>query len=262
VVVEGSESNIKITKQLDSFVAEKLFQLSARRAAGEYIDAELRNALDGRTVVVIGSTSGIGAEVARLAGNAGADVFGLSRTASGTDITSRDDLDAGLRSVWEQTQRIDYIVNAAAVLHTGELADTSADLVRAVTDVNYLGCVLLAQAAFDYLRQSKGQLLFFTSSSYTRGRAGYSLYSSAKAAVVNLTQALADEWGDDDIKVNCINPERTATPMRANAFGAEDPAGLLTATEVARRCLGVLLEGHTGQIYDVRKDAYTRSEGA
>ena len=60
--------------------------------------------------------------------------------------------------------------------------------------------------------RDQGSLLLFTSSSYTRGRSGYSLYSSAKAAVVNLTQALADEWADTGVRVNCINPERTGDP--------------------------------------------------
>ncbi len=89
--------------------------------------------------------------------------------------------------------------------------------------VNYLGPLHIARAAIGYLRESKGQLLLYTSSSYTRGRAGYSLYSSAKAATVNLTQALADEWADEGVRVNCINPERTATPMRTRAFGRSRP---------------------------------------
>ena len=90
--------------------------------------------------------------------------------------------------------------------------------------VNYIAPVQIARLGIGYLEQTKGQLLLFTSSSYTRGRAGYSLYSSSKAAVVNLTQALADEWRDLGVRVNCINPERTATPMRTKAFGVEPAA--------------------------------------
>src|SRR3712207_8970732 len=47
-------------------------------------------------------------------------------------------------------------------------------------DVNLLGPIFVAQQAFPYLKRSRGQLLFFTSSSYTRGRAGYSLYSRSE----------------------------------------------------------------------------------
>lgn len=53
--------------------------------------------------------------------------------------------------------------------------------------------------------------------------------------------------------MNCINPERTGTPMRTMAFGEEDPGTLLESTAVARASLDVLLARQTGQIIDARK---------
>ena len=116
-----------------------------------------------------------------------------------------------------------------------------------------LGIACPAQI-YPYLRETRGGLLLFTSSSYTRGRSGYSLYSSAKAAAVNLTQALADEWAADQVRVNCINPERTATPMRTKAFGEEPAGSLLESEVVARASLDVMISGLTGHIVDIRKD--------
>jgi ribitol-5-phosphate 2-dehydrogenase (NADP+) / D-ribitol-5-phosphate cytidylyltransferase len=75
--------------------------------------------------------------------------------------------------------------------------------------------------------------------------------------VVNLTQALADEWRELGVRVNCINPERTATPMRTKAFGAEPPSDLLEATEVAQTSVDVLVSEVTGQVIDVRRPAPT-----
>ena len=96
-------------------------------------------------------------------------------------------------------------------------------------------------------------MLNFTSSSYTRGRANYSLYSSSKAAIVNLTQALAEEFSlKHDIRVNCINPQRTLTPMRTTNFGIEDPKTLLTSESVAYASLNTLLLNITGQVIDVK----------
>jgi NAD(P)-dependent dehydrogenase (short-subunit alcohol dehydrogenase family) len=132
--------------------------------------------------------------------------------------------------------------------------ETSEETVYNVTEVNYLAPVLIAQEFFPHLRRTHGSMLNFTSSSYTRGRRGYSLYSSTKAAVVNLTQALADEWSDDGVRVNVINPERTGTPMRTRAFGQEPPGTLLDSEEVARRSLDVLVSGETGMVVDIRKD--------
>ena len=70
---------------------------------------------------------------------------------------------------------------------------------------------------------------------------------------MNLTQALADEWAGS-VRVNCVNPERTGTPMRTKAFG-EEPAGtLLSSEEVARQSLDVLLSSQTGHVIDIRRE--------
>ena len=72
--------------------------------------------------------------------------------------------------------------------------------------------------------------------------------------MVNLTQALADEWASSGVRVNCINPERTGTPMRTKAFGDEPPGTLLASAEVARQSLDVLLSAITGHIIDIRRE--------
>jgi 2-C-methyl-D-erythritol 4-phosphate cytidylyltransferase len=114
--------------------------------------------------------------------------------------------------------------------------------------------VFVAQVFHPHLAATGGSLLLYTSSSYTRGRSGYSLYSSAKAATVNLTQALADEWARDGVRVNCINPERTATPMRTKAFGKEPADSLLDSETVARTSLDVIVSDFTGHVIDVRRE--------
>jgi 2-C-methyl-D-erythritol 4-phosphate cytidylyltransferase len=149
---------------------------------------------------------------------------------------------------------VDFVVNTAGVLPRGGLADTTEETIYNATEVNYLGPIFIAQEFYPCLAESHGSLLLFTSSSYTRGRSGYSLYSSAKAAVVNLTQALADEWAGSGVRVNCVNPERTGTPMRTKAFGEEPEGTLLASTEVARQSLDVLLSGQTGHVIDIRRE--------
>jgi 2-C-methyl-D-erythritol 4-phosphate cytidylyltransferase len=54
--------------------------------------------------------------------------------------------------------------------------------------------------------------------------------------------------------VNCINPERTGTPMRSKAFGEEPPGTLLSSTAVARQSLDVLLSHQTGHVVDIRRE--------
>lgn len=107
-------------------------------------------------------------------------------------------------------------------------------------------------SAFKYLKLSNGHILHFTSSSYTKGRAFYSLYSSTKAAVVNFVQAIAEEWDLYNIKINCINPQRTKTPMRIKNFGIEDDNTLLKSEDVANISLKVLLSNFSGEVVDIK----------
>jgi 2-C-methyl-D-erythritol 4-phosphate cytidylyltransferase len=70
--------------------------------------------------------------------------------------------------------------------------------------------------------------------------------------VVNLTQALAEEWAASRVRVNCINPERTRTPLREKAFGEENPAQLLEPDRVANVVADVVMSTMTGMIVDVK----------
>ena len=253
-VVPGHERNMKVTEPIDVYIADKLFQLTSADVPEPLDDEGYRAKLAGRTMVVFGGSYGIGGDIAALAESYGATVHTFSRSSTATHVERRSDIAAAARTVLDQTDRIDYVVNTAGVLPRGELVELTEETVYAATDVNYLAPVFIAQEFFPHLAASGGSLLLFTSSSYTRGRSGYSLYSSAKAAVVNLTQALADEWAGDGVRVNCVNPERTGTPMRTKAFGEEPPGTLLASEEVARQSLDVLLSEQTGHVIDIRRE--------
>jgi 2-C-methyl-D-erythritol 4-phosphate cytidylyltransferase len=251
-LVDGDSRNMKLTYEEDLHVLDKLCQL--RSALVEYqgkIQFTL-SGMKGKVLVIYGGTSGIGEEMAVVAKAYQAHVETFS-TRTGTDVSNIESARSALKRVYDLYGRIDYIVNSAGVLHRQPLIDMSQEDIAHAIQVNYVGAVNVALAAFDYLRASRGQLLNFTSSSYTYGRAMYCLYSSSKAAIVNMTQALADEWHTQGVRVNCINPERTATPMRTRAFGMEPEETLLSARKVAEQSLLVLLSDYTGQIFDVRK---------
>jgi 2-C-methyl-D-erythritol 4-phosphate cytidylyltransferase len=252
-VIEGAEDNIKVTHPVDVHLADKLFQLSAHTAPEHVDERSYTEALSGRTLVVFGGSYGIGRELADMARGYGAKVFAYSRSTTGTHVERPADVEAALSEAFEATGRVDYVVVTAGVLPRGPLAEVDEATILNAVQVNYLAPITVARHALACLRPTRGQLLLYTSSSYTRGRAGYAIYSSAKAAVVNLTQALADEWSSDGVRVNCVNPERTATPMRVQAFGEENPDTLLSADAVARASIDVLISELTGQVIDVRR---------
>jgi 2-C-methyl-D-erythritol 4-phosphate cytidylyltransferase len=260
ICVEGSEDNIKITHPVDLSIADKLFQLTSGSSPGQD-DGEVAAALDGKVMIVIGGSYGIGAEIARLAKRAGATVIAHGRSTTGLHVQDPAAIAQALDQVNQEHGRIDAVVLTAGVLRTGQLAAMPAGEVTEAIAVNYIGPVNVARAAYPYLAASGGHLLLFTSSSYTRGRENYALYSSSKAAVVNLTQALSEEWSAQGIKVNVVNPERTLTPMRLQAFGQEEPGSLLSADQVARTALEVLASQVTGLVIDVRRNQRAAEEG-
>jgi ribitol-5-phosphate 2-dehydrogenase (NADP+) / D-ribitol-5-phosphate cytidylyltransferase len=253
-VVAGHERNMKVTEPIDVYIADKLFQLTSADTPAALTDEDYRQRLAGKTLVVFGGSYGIGGDIAALARFYGATVMTYSRSSTGTHVERRAEVAGVAAEVVAETGQVDFVVNTAGLLPRGELAETSEETIYSATDINYLAPIFIAQEFYPQLAKSNGSLLLFTSSSYTRGRSGYSLYSSAKAAVVNLTQALADEWSTSGVRVNCINPERTATPMRSRAFGAEPAGTLLSSEEVARRSLDVLLSQQTGAVIDIRRE--------
>jgi ribitol-5-phosphate 2-dehydrogenase (NADP+) / D-ribitol-5-phosphate cytidylyltransferase len=252
-VIEGADHNMKITEPIDVFIADKLFQIGSTMAPPPTDAEAYREKLAGKVVVILGGSYGIGADIAELAENFGAKAYAFSRSQTNTHVEEPAEVDAALSQVYAEAGRIDFLVVTAGVLNIGRLADVPMDDILNGIRVNFVAPVVAARAALPYLRETNGQLLLFTSSSYTRGRAEYSIYSSSKAAVVNLTQALADEWSADGVRVNCINPERTATPMRTKAFGVEPAETLLSSKAVALTSLDVLLSQLTGNVIDVRR---------
>lgn len=249
--VTGSEYNMKVTEPIDLFLVDKLFQVSSleldRRSIGER-----REVLAEKVAVIFGGSEGIGSALVDELSDSGVIVHSFSRSTTNTDVSRLETVSAALTSVYEQTSRIDFVINTAGVLNVGKISDQPLDDIENTISINYIGAVNVARASYEYLSKSQGHLMLFTSSSHTRGRADYSIYSSTKAAVVNLGQALADEWSGESISVNVVNPERTSTPMRFNAFGEENSATLLTAQDVASSCVDVLTTNTTGHVIDIR----------
>jgi 2-C-methyl-D-erythritol 4-phosphate cytidylyltransferase len=261
-VVAGEDRNMKVTEPIDVYLADKLFQLTDPLMERTKTADDYREALEGKTVVVFGGSYGIGADIADLARTHGANVACFSRSITKTHVERRDEVAAAARQVVEEFGRVDYVANTAGVLPRGTLVEASDETIYTSTEINYIAPMIIAQEFFPSLCATQGSLLLFTSSSYTRGRSGYSLYSSAKAAVVNLTQALADEWAPFGVRVNCLNPERTGTPMRTKAFGHEPPDSLLESMDVAGAAIDTLLSNGTGHIVDLRKqDPIAHSHG-
>ncbi|MDR3152177.1 MAG: 2-C-methyl-D-erythritol 4-phosphate cytidylyltransferase [Bifidobacteriaceae bacterium] len=248
-VVDGSEENIKITENIDLQFADKIFQMKTAQISE---NININSAFSKKNVLIIGASYGIGKSCAQLLSKLGANVFAASRSLTNTNINDPFSIEKLFKDVYKKMNSIDLVILTAGQLKISKLINMEAETIKELINTDLTAPALVAKTAYPYLKKSQGEIIFFTSSSYTRGRANYSIYSAAKAGVVNLTQALSEEWADENIRVNCINPQRTNTPMRSEAFGKEPPESLLDPKVVALWTAKTYAANITGQIVDVR----------
>lgn len=250
-VVDGEGYNMKLTYMEDVFLLDKLFQLRTAEDSGLALSKACEQGLKDKVLVVFGGSYGIGEHILKIAKDTGTKTYSFSRSETGTDVSNPTLVQKALKEVFEQEGKIDFVINTSGILEKQALVNMDYETIAHSVAVNYLGSVYVAKEAYPYLKKSRGGMLLFTSSSYTRGRSLYSIYSSTKAAIVNLVQALSEEW--EEVRVNCINPERTNTPMRVKNFGKEPEDSLLTPEKVAIASLNALFSGFSGQVVDVKR---------
>lgn len=249
LAVAGDEINMKITTRIDMVMADRMLQMSVLVPGPEPTPTAT---LAGTRLLVVGGTNGIGRALAEAAEAQGATAE-VAGSSTGLDVRDYAAVEACVRAAAERMGGLDHLVCTAGLLRIGPLADTEPASFAEVIDVNLTGSLNVARAGYPFLRESHGSITFFASSSFTRGRPDYVAYSASKAAVVNMTQGLADEWAPDGIRVNAVSPERTDTPMRRVAFPDEDRTGMLGAADVALATLRLLRSDLTGQVVDVKR---------
>jgi len=258
-VIDGEELNIKVTYSHDVYIADRVFQLNRLNILDITNTDEIKDTLkklERKVMVIFGGTSGIGREICTIAKNNGTYAYSFSRK-NGVDIRQYNYVKKVLEEVYKKHDGIDFVINTAGVLRMSPIVTAPLEDINEQIEVNLLGSIYISKASIPYLKENKGSITLFTSSSYTRGRENYSPYSASKAGVVNFVQALADEIHDMGIRINAICPERTKTPMRLRNFGIEPEETLLNPKTVAYIALITALSDITGEVIDVRK---TREE--
>lgn len=248
--VEGDNSNIKITNPIDLFIAEKLIQSHRTRISSKKEFKSLKN----KVIVIFGGSYGIGSSIAEIAKKEDAFVEIASRSINNIDINQPELVNEFLSKIQEKYKKIDFIINTTGILIKKHIKDQTIEEVSTTISTNLTSAINLAKISYLYLKMSRGCLVNFSSSSYTRGRSSYATYSATKAAIVNFTQAIAEEWNSEGIRVICISPERTRTPMRVRNFGEEDKNTLLDPKNVAYTTLSAMTSSLSGIVVDARRN--------
>jgi len=228
----------------------------------------------GKTAIVTGGASGIGAAIVRLlaseesrvvvadvdpAGETLADELreqGREAIFVRTDVRETGDAENLVRETLGRYGRLDVLHNAAGVLVIGDVVSLpEADWDRCI-DTNLKGTFLVSKHAAPAMVASGGGAIVNLASVAGKGGArGYSAYGASKAGVLMLTQCMALDLAEQRIRVNAICPGPTATPM---VFGlTNDPAG------ARQRWAQELPAGRLGEPEDTaRVAAYLASDEA
>ena len=198
------------------------------------------NRLEGRTAVITGGASGIGAASVRLFAAEGARVLiadtqeergralaaelGESALFRRVDVTREADVKGAIDEVVARWGRLDCIFNNAGFGGAlGPIEQTSVEDFDITFDVLVKGPFLGIKHAAPVMKaQRSGSIL--STASVAGLQTGHSphLYSVAKAAVIHLTRSVALELGEYGIRVNCICPGIIATPLAAGRPNVSD----------------------------------------
>ncbi len=186
-----------------------------------------------KVAVVTGASQGIGRDTALALSAAGAKVAVAARNeeklgvlvkdiaAAGgeafavkMDVADADQVKAGFKQVVEKFERLDILVNNAAITRDGLAVRMKADDWDAVIRTNLTGAHLCIQQALPTMMKARaGRIINIVSVVAQMGNAGQANYVAAKAGLIGLTKAIAMEIASRNITVNAVAPGFIETPM-------------------------------------------------
>lgn len=194
--------------------------------------------LSGKIAIVTGGNQGIGFGIAQGLAGAGATVVianrraaegqkaaealqkeGFNAIAIPTDVSQKASIAAMVEKVMSQFQKIDILVNNAAVMIRKPLEEFEENEWDTIINTNLRGLFLCSQlVGREMIKKKKGRIINISSILSQIVQPGRGVYATGKAGVSQLTRALALEWSKYNINVNAIGPGLTMTPINQKYF--------------------------------------------
>jgi meso-butanediol dehydrogenase/(S,S)-butanediol dehydrogenase/diacetyl reductase len=186
--------------------------------------------LTGKTAFVTGGTGGIGSAICERFAREGAQVIAADLAQAGElpeqveflayDVTDESVCQQSFAALAERWQRLDILVNAAAIEIEKTIEDTTLEEWNHIFAINVTGMFLTSKYALPLIRKSEAaSIINFGSYDGYIADPGLAAYCATKGAVHALTRAMACDHGPEGIRVNAICPGYVDTPMLQSFFG-------------------------------------------
>jgi NAD(P)-dependent dehydrogenase (short-subunit alcohol dehydrogenase family) len=213
--------------------------------------------LEGKVALITGGAGGIGAATARLMSVRGAKVAiadiaieAARKLASELndalavelDLEQEASIEAMIANTVSHYGRLDILVNNAALLgpdiaqRDGNVEEMDTELWDRTYRVNVRGTMIVCREALPHLRATRGCIVNTVSNLALQGHMIQSAYSSSKAAIIQMTRAIATSHGKAGVRCNAVAPGMTSTPALLEAF--PPPLRQLVEDETLRDQLG------------------------
>ncbi|MGI6414267.1 MAG: SDR family NAD(P)-dependent oxidoreductase [Thermoguttaceae bacterium] len=214
-----------------------------------------RIALANKRALITGASRGIGAEIAAVFADAGADLVITGRDAAGLEVTRQVvatkgrrclSVEADLRTVegprivgqkaLEFLGTVDILVNNAGVVHVESLLEASLEHWEETLHVNLRAPWLLAQTVVPkMIEQGRGKVINISSLAGVLAPEGHAAYSASKAGLSQLTKTMAAEWARFNIQANAVAPTVILTAMGRQVWGEPNKGDPMKARIPLRR---------------------------
>lgn len=191
-----------------------------------------------KTILITGAASGIGAATARKCEAEGARVISL-------DLADADVSDEGAVAAFfakKVEAPLDGLVNSAGIAVRKTVAEHDTESWDRVMAVNVRGSYLCSKYAIPRLTEARGAIVHLSSVVGLTGVRNRSAYSTSKGAIVALTRNMAMDLAPQGIRVNCVCPGFTRTPLTK---------GLLSDPEKEAKLLALHPLGRLGEAGDI-----------
>ncbi len=191
-----------------------------------------------KVVVITGASSGIGEATARLLAQKGTAYMAVRATPAGPSrfpacglehwmSPTTSPLQISSHGFWQETGKIDVLVNNAGVSLVGPVENTSVNEAAKLFDVNVFGPLRMIQAVLPSMRNARNGLIINISSVLGFLPAPFmGLYASSKHAIEGLSESLDHEVRDFNVRVVLVEPTFTNTNLDVNAATTEAPLGV------------------------------------